>query len=49
VSDDRVQRLDESARDRHPGPCGVEVQSCEPDLVTGRLDVKRERMLAARA
>jgi uncharacterized protein (TIGR00369 family) len=39
VSAERVQRLNEFARDRHPGLCGVTVLSCEPDLVTGRLDV----------
>jgi uncharacterized protein (TIGR00369 family) len=42
VSADRVRRLNEFARDRHPGLCGVEVLQCEPGLVTGRLDVKRE-------
>jgi uncharacterized protein (TIGR00369 family) len=42
VSAERVQRLNEFARDRHPGMCGVEVTSCEPGLVTGRLDVRRE-------
>lgn len=42
MSADRVRRLNEFARDRHPGLCGVEVLQCEPELVTGRLDVKRE-------
>ncbi|HSJ98067.1 MAG TPA: PaaI family thioesterase [Myxococcota bacterium] len=42
MSAERVQRLNDFARDRHPGLCGVEVLSCEPELVTGRLDVTRE-------
>jgi uncharacterized protein (TIGR00369 family) len=42
VSDDRVKRLNEFASDRHPGMCGVEILTAEPDLVTGRLDVTRE-------
>jgi uncharacterized protein (TIGR00369 family) len=39
VSTDRVAELNEFARTRHPGLIGVEVLSCEPDLVTGRLPV----------
>jgi len=42
VSAERVQRMNEFARDRHPGLCGVEVLRCEADEVTGRLDVTRE-------
>jgi uncharacterized protein (TIGR00369 family) len=42
VSAERVKRLNEFASDRHPGLCGVEVLTCEPDAVTGRLDVTRE-------
>jgi len=42
VSDDRVGRLNDFARDRHPGMVGVEVLTCEPHEVTGRLDVRRE-------
>lgn len=38
----RVARLNEFARDRHPGMVGIEVLACEPDLVTGRLPVTRE-------
>jgi uncharacterized protein (TIGR00369 family) len=39
VSDERVRQLNEFASARHPGLVGVEVLECEPDLVTGRLDV----------
>jgi uncharacterized protein (TIGR00369 family) len=39
VSEERTQRLNDFARDRHPGLCGVEVLACEPERVTGRLDV----------
>ena len=39
MADERVAFLNDFARDRHPGMCGVEVLSCEPELVTGRLDV----------
>jgi 1,4-dihydroxy-2-naphthoyl-CoA hydrolase len=41
VSDaqERVAWLNAFARERHPGLVGVEVLSCEPDLVTGRLEV----------
>jgi uncharacterized protein (TIGR00369 family) len=42
VSAERVQRLNEFARDRHPGMCGVEITGCEADLVTGRFPVTRE-------
>lgn len=37
-----MKRANDFARDRHPGLVGVEVLSCEADLVTGRLDVTRE-------
>jgi uncharacterized protein (TIGR00369 family) len=39
VSEERIRYLNDFARDRHPGMCGVEITSCEPDLVTGRLQV----------
>lgn len=39
MSDERVKGLNEFARERHPGLCGVEILSCEPDLVRGRLPV----------
>jgi len=42
VSADRVAYLNEFARDRHPGMVGIEVLTCDADLVTGRLEVKRE-------
>jgi len=42
VATDRVAYLNDFARDRHPGIVGIEVLTCEPDLVTGRLDVRRE-------
>jgi len=42
MSEDRVQRLNEFARDRHPGLVGVEVLRCEPEEVTGRLVVRRD-------
>lgn len=37
--EERVARLNEFARDRHPGMVGVEVVTCEPDRVVGRLAV----------
>jgi len=40
MSEQRVQELNEFARGRHPGMVGVEVLSCEPDEVTGRLAVR---------
>ena len=42
MATDRVAYLNDFARDRHPGIVGIEVLTCEPDLVTGRLDVRRE-------
>jgi 1,4-dihydroxy-2-naphthoyl-CoA hydrolase len=39
VSAERVAYLNEFASKKHPGLVGVEVLSCEPDLVTGRLPV----------
>ncbi|HVN87616.1 MAG TPA: PaaI family thioesterase [Candidatus Binatia bacterium] len=41
MPNERVARANEFAKDRHPGLVGVEVLSCEPDLVTGRLAVTR--------
>ena len=37
VSEERVQSLNEFASEKHPGMVGVEVLSCEAELVTGRL------------
>ena len=34
--------LNDFAKDRHPGIVGVEVLTCEADLVTGRLPVTHE-------
>lgn len=42
MSLERVQGLNEFARDRHPGLCGVEILECEADGVRGRLPVTRE-------
>lgn len=39
MNDDRVANLNAFARDRHPGIVGIQVLSCDADLVTGRLDV----------
>jgi 1,4-dihydroxy-2-naphthoyl-CoA hydrolase len=41
MADERAQRMNEFARERHPGLIGVEVLVCEPDLVTGRLPVTK--------
>ena len=37
-SDERSQALNDFAREKHPGLVGVEVLTCERELVTGRLD-----------
>jgi len=42
MAEDSVRRLNDFARDRHPGMVGVEVLTAEPREVTGRLDVTRE-------
>ena len=42
VSEERVRSLNEFTRGKHPGMIGVEVLSCQADLVTGRLDVTEE-------
>jgi 1,4-dihydroxy-2-naphthoyl-CoA hydrolase len=42
VAAEDVARLNEFAKDRHPGLVGIEVLTCEPDLVTGRFDVTHE-------
>src|SRR5438093_10716488 len=39
MSNEREQQLNDFARNKHPGLCGVEVLTCDADLVTGRLDV----------
>ena len=42
MSDERVEELNEFARERHPGMVGVEILTCKPEEVTGRLDVRGE-------
>ncbi len=39
LSSDRLAYLNDFASKKHPGLIGVEVLSCEPELVTGRLPV----------
>jgi uncharacterized protein (TIGR00369 family) len=39
---ERVRRLNEFARPKHPGMVGVEILSADADAVVGRLDVKSE-------
>jgi len=39
MSADRVSQLNEFAKSKHPGMIGVEILSCAPELVTGRLPV----------
>ena len=39
MSADRVSQLNEFAKGKHPGMIGVEIPSCAPELVTGRLPV----------
>ena len=42
MTDDRVAMLNDFAKDRHPGLVGIEVLSCEANLVTGRLPITHE-------
>jgi 1,4-dihydroxy-2-naphthoyl-CoA hydrolase len=42
VTTDLVRSLNDFARNKHPGLVGVEIETCEPDLVTGRMVVGRE-------
>lgn len=42
MSEDRVQGINEFARDRHPGLVGVEILTLAPEEVTGRLDVRAD-------
>jgi len=39
MSDDDVVSLNEFTRTKHPGLVGVEVLTCEPEMVTGRVPV----------
>ena len=40
MSAERVAFLNDFAREKHPGLVGVEVLTCEPELVTGRLPIE---------
>lgn len=40
MSAERVDFLNDFARTKHPGMVGVEVLTCEPELVTGRVRVE---------
>jgi uncharacterized protein (TIGR00369 family) len=42
MSAEDVARLNEFASKKHPGMVGVEILSCEADLVTGRMPVTDE-------
>lgn len=42
MSDERVQRLNEFARPKHPGLVGIEILTATADEVTGRFDVTHE-------
>jgi len=42
MTTDLVHSLNEFARNKHPGLVGVEIETCEPDLVTGRMIVGQE-------
>ena len=42
MSAESVRSLNDFARAKHPGLCGVEVVTCEPEEVTGRLVVREE-------
>jgi 1,4-dihydroxy-2-naphthoyl-CoA hydrolase len=39
MADADVKRLNEFARTKHPGMVGVEILTCEPESVTGRMPV----------
>jgi 1,4-dihydroxy-2-naphthoyl-CoA hydrolase len=39
---DLVRSLNDFTRDKHPGLVGVELLTCEPDLVTGRMVIGKE-------
>jgi len=42
MAEEDVLRINDFAREKHPGIVGVEVLSIEPHQVTGRLDVTEE-------
>jgi uncharacterized protein (TIGR00369 family) len=39
MSDERVQRLNDFGRDRLPGMLGLEILTCSPEGVTGRIPI----------
>lgn len=39
MSAERVARLNEFAKNKHPGMVGIELDVCEPELVTGKMTV----------
>jgi uncharacterized protein (TIGR00369 family) len=39
MTKERVERLNEFARNKHPGMVGIELEICQSDLVTGRMVV----------
>jgi uncharacterized protein (TIGR00369 family) len=39
MADERVRHLNDFAKEKHPGMLGIEVLTCEPDGVTGRMPV----------
>jgi 1,4-dihydroxy-2-naphthoyl-CoA hydrolase len=42
MTTERVRSLNEFARRKHPGLVGVEIETCEADLVTGRMVIGAE-------
>lgn len=42
MTTDIVRSLNAFARNKHPGLVGVEIETCEPDLVTGRMVIGEE-------
>ena len=42
MADERIASLNEFASRKHPGMVGIEILTCERDLVTGRMDVTDE-------
>jgi 1,4-dihydroxy-2-naphthoyl-CoA hydrolase len=42
MTTDLVRSLNEFTRDKHPGLVGIEILTCEPDLVTGRMVIGKE-------
>lgn len=42
MTTDLVRSLNEFARNKHPGLVGVEIETCDVDLVTGRMTIGEE-------